>query len=96
VVNELDRDSASSIAILQETYNDSNELKALKTNLANINANLSFVMQSITELVKTINLVLETIKEICNIQDKLNKITGSETDAVKQKCFSKTKVICGI
>jgi hypothetical protein len=48
------------------------------------------------ESVKDYKLMLETIKEICDIQDKLNKITGSEADAIKQKCFSKAKVMCEI
>jgi hypothetical protein len=43
VVNELDRDNASSITILQDIFKDSNELKVLKTDLAYIHANFSFI-----------------------------------------------------
>jgi hypothetical protein len=98
VVNELD---ASCIAILQDIFKDSNVLKVLETDLAYIHANFSFLSQSITKLEKTINLS-ETIKEINDIQEKLNKINGSKVDALKQKfrsCFSKNrrfKVMCEI
>jgi hypothetical protein len=94
VVNELDRDDASSIYILQNMFKDSNELKVLKTDLVYIHANFSFLLQCITKWEKTTNLLSETIKEINYFQDKLNKISGSNTDAVKQKshsCFSKNK-----
>jgi hypothetical protein len=67
VLYSLANDSASSVEILQDTHKDSNELKVLKTNFAYINANLSFVMQSIAGSVKTKNLVLGTIKEICDV-----------------------------
>jgi hypothetical protein len=50
VINELYRDDASSVAILQDIFKDSNELKELKTDLAYIHANFSFVLQSITKL----------------------------------------------
>jgi hypothetical protein len=45
VANEHDRDVASSFAILQDTFTD--ELKVIKTDLAYIHANLSFLSQSI-------------------------------------------------
>jgi hypothetical protein len=43
VVNEFDGDDASSITILQDIFQDSNELKVLKTDLAYIPANFSFL-----------------------------------------------------
>jgi hypothetical protein len=43
IVNELERNNAFSIVILQEIYNDSNELKALEADLAYIHANFSFM-----------------------------------------------------
>jgi hypothetical protein len=50
----------------------------------------------------TRNLLSETIKEINDIEDKLNKINNSKADAVKQKfrsCIRKNKgfkVMCDI
>jgi chromosome segregation ATPase len=76
-----------------------NKLRAIKTNLAYIHANFSFLSQTITKLKKNTNLLSETIKEI---NDKLNKIKSLEDDAVKQKfnsCCSKNKefkVMCKI
>jgi alpha-D-ribose 1-methylphosphonate 5-triphosphate diphosphatase PhnM len=66
-------------------FKDSNELKVLKTDLAYIHANFSFQSQSTMKLEKTTNLFSETIKEINNIQDKVNKTTGLKADVVKQK-----------
>jgi hypothetical protein len=68
-----------------------NELRVLKTNLAYIHANFSFLSQTITKPEKNINLLSEIIKET---NDKLNKIKSMEADVVKQKfhsCFSKNK-----
>jgi hypothetical protein len=76
VVNERDRDSTSYIAIMQEIYSDSNELKVLKADLAYIYADFSFLLQSITQFEKATNLLPETIKEFSDIQDKLNRISG--------------------
>jgi peptide subunit release factor RF-3 len=45
VINELDRDDASSITILQDIFKDSNGLKVLKTDLACIHTNFSFLSQ---------------------------------------------------
>jgi hypothetical protein len=45
VVNEFDRDYASSITILHDTFKDSNEVKVLKTDLSYILANFSFLSQ---------------------------------------------------
>jgi hypothetical protein len=42
VVNEHERDSASSTVISQVPFNDSNELKMLETDLAYIHTNLLF------------------------------------------------------
>jgi hypothetical protein len=85
VVNKFDGDDASSITIFQDIFQDSNELKTLKTDLAYIRANFSFLFQSITKLQMTTNLLSETIKEIKDIEDKLKKISDSKADAVKQK-----------
>jgi hypothetical protein len=52
VVNKPDKDDASSTAILEEIFNDSNELEVLKTDLAYIDANFSFLSQPITKLEK--------------------------------------------
>jgi hypothetical protein len=43
VTKELDRDDASSVAVLQEIFNDPNEMKALKADLADIHPNFSFL-----------------------------------------------------
>jgi hypothetical protein len=75
VVNEFDRDDASSITILQDIFQDSNELKVLRTDLAYIRANFSFLSQSVTKLEMTTNSLSETVKEINDIQDKLKKST---------------------
>lgn len=48
MVNELDRDGASSVSILQEIFNDWNELKALKTDLTYFYGNFIFLSQSVT------------------------------------------------
>jgi hypothetical protein len=64
----------------------------LKTDLACIHENFSFLSQSITKLEITANL----LKEI-NIQDKLKKVNGWKADAVKQKfhsCIRKNKGSC--
>jgi hypothetical protein len=80
--------------------NDSIKLKVLKTDWAYIHANFSLLFQSTTKLENTINLLSDIMKEMKGVQDKLNKINGSEDDAVKQKLcprFSKNKrfkVIC--
>jgi hypothetical protein len=50
VVNEFDGDSASSVTILQDMFQDSNELKVLKSDFAYIRANFSFLSQSVTKL----------------------------------------------
>jgi hypothetical protein len=83
VVNELRRDNASFVAILQEIFNDSNELKALKADLDYIHANISFLSQFVTELEKTLNLS-ETIKEIyiCKQQNHCLR-----------SCCNKTKIL---
>jgi hypothetical protein len=75
VVNEFDKDDASSITILQDIFQYSNELKVLKTDLTYIRANFSFLSQSITKLEMTTNLS-ETVKEINGIQDRLKKSTA--------------------
>jgi hypothetical protein len=71
VVNEFNGDNASSITTLQDIFQDSNELKVLRTDLAYIRANFSFLSQSITKLEMTTNVLLGTIKEINDILDKL-------------------------
>jgi hypothetical protein len=53
----------------------------LKTDLAYIRANLSFLSQYITNLEMTTNLLPETIKDINDNQDALKKINGSKADA---------------
>jgi hypothetical protein len=72
VVNEFDGDDASSITMLQYIFQYSNELKVVKTDLAYICANFSFLSQSITKLEMTTNVLPETIKEINDNEDKLN------------------------
>jgi hypothetical protein len=57
-------------------FQDSNELKVLETDLAYIYANFSFLLQSIRKLEMTRNLLSETVKEINDIQDKLEKSTA--------------------
>jgi hypothetical protein len=64
VQKTTERDSASSIAILQEIFNDPREFSVLKTILAYIYANLNFLSQYITGFEKTTNLLSETTKEI--------------------------------
>jgi hypothetical protein len=94
VVNEFEGDDASSVTVLQDIFQDSNELKVLRTDLAYIRENFSFLSQSVTKLEITKNLLSETIKEINDIQDKHKNINGSKTDAVKPKfrsCIRKNK-----
>jgi hypothetical protein len=55
VANELGSDDAFSAAILQKVFNDSNEFKMPKTDLAYIRANFSFLSQFVTELEKATN-----------------------------------------
>jgi hypothetical protein len=62
VVNEFDGDDASSVTILKDIFKDSDELKVLRTDLAYIHANFSFLSQSVTKLEMTTNLLSETIK----------------------------------
>jgi hypothetical protein len=50
VVSERCRDGASSVAILREICNDSNELKVLMTGMAYIRANPNYLPQPITKL----------------------------------------------
>jgi hypothetical protein len=72
VLNEFGGDDASLVTILQDIFQDSNDLKLLRTYLAYICANFSFLLQSVTELEMTTNLLSE-IKEINDIQYKLKK-----------------------
>jgi hypothetical protein len=51
---------ASSVTILKDIFKDPNELKVLKTELAYIHANFSFLSQSVTKLEKATNLLSET------------------------------------
>jgi hypothetical protein len=67
VANEFDGDDATSIATLQDIFQDSNELKVLKTDLAYIRENFKFLSQYITKLEMTTNLLSETIKEVHDI-----------------------------
>jgi hypothetical protein len=76
-VNEFDSDDASSITILQNIFQDSKALKVLRTDLAYIHANFSFLSQPITKLEMMKNLLSETIKEINNIEDKM-KLTAQK------------------
>jgi hypothetical protein len=80
-VNELSRDAGTSVAILQEISGDLNELRVLKINMAHIRANVSFLSQSVTKFEKATNFLSETIA----IRNELNKINGSEADALQQK-----------
>jgi hypothetical protein len=50
VANERCKDGVSSVAILREICNDSNELKVLKTGLSYIHAKSSFLSQPIKKL----------------------------------------------
>jgi hypothetical protein len=85
VLNELDRDHETSIAILKDIFKKSNELKVLTTDLVYSHANFNFFSRSTTKLENITNLLSETIDEINDIRDKLNEINGSKADAVKQK-----------
>jgi myo-inositol-1-phosphate synthase len=78
VVNEFDGDDASSITLLQDIFQDSNELKVLKTYLAYSHANVSFLSQSITKLEMKTNSLSETMKEINDVQNKLKKPTAQK------------------
>jgi hypothetical protein len=64
LVNELDRDDASSTSQNCKKYLMINELRVLKTNLAYIHVNFSFLSQTRTKLEKNTNLLSEIIKEI--------------------------------
>jgi hypothetical protein len=87
-------DIASSVAILQATFKDSNESTALKSDLAYIHAKFSFQSQSITRSEKNTNLSSERAKQINDIQEKLNKFKRPKNYAIKQKfrrCFGKNE-----
>jgi hypothetical protein len=58
------------------TYSGLKSIKGAKTDLAYIHVNLCFLSQSITKLEMKTNLLYETIKEINDIQDKLQKSTA--------------------
>ena len=97
------REDASSIAILQDVFQTPSELTALKTDLAFLSANFCFLSDIITKLEKSKQLLLaESLKEIDNIENKLNEICGSKAKIIKQKfllCLNKNKglqVICKI
>jgi hypothetical protein len=62
VMNEFDRDDVFSFVILQDILKGSDELMMLKTDLAHIHANFSFLSQSVTKAGKAKNLLSETIK----------------------------------
>jgi hypothetical protein len=62
VVNEFDGGDASSVTILQDIFQDSNELKVLKTDLAYIHANFSFLSQSITKVGNDHKFILRNYK----------------------------------
>jgi hypothetical protein len=70
-------------AILQEIYNDSNELKVLKADLDYIHGNISFLPRFVTTLEKILNLS-ETIKEICICRQQNNWL---------RSCCNKTKIL---
>jgi hypothetical protein len=61
VVNELYKDDAASVSVLQEIFSDSTKLKVLKSDFAYINVDF-IVSWPITELEKTVNLLSETVK----------------------------------
>jgi hypothetical protein len=95
-INEPDTDGASSIAVLQEVFNDSNKLKALYLIWPIFMQNLSFLSQSTTKLEKTTNLS-QIITLINGSQYKLNKSNCSKADAVKQKfSHGSVTIICDI
>jgi hypothetical protein len=62
VVNAFDMDDTSCTAILQEIFNDSKELRVLKSDLVYIHANFSFLSHSINKLEETTNLLSEVFK----------------------------------
>jgi hypothetical protein len=62
VINVFDGDDATSITILQDIFQDSNELMVLKPDLSYIRANFSFLSQFITKLKMATYLLSETIK----------------------------------
>ena len=61
VVNELDREDASSIAILQDVFQTPSELTALKNDLVFISANFCFLSDIITKLEKSKLLLTESL-----------------------------------
>jgi hypothetical protein len=69
VVSERCRDGASSIAILREICNDSNELKVLITGLAYIHANPSFLSQPITKCCESCILEEDDLVDFEDLKD---------------------------
>ena len=94
VINELDGEDASSIAIPQDTFQTPNDVTTLKPDLAFISANLCFLLHCITNLEKSKQLLTEITKEINNTKNKPNKISDSNAKEVREEflsCLNKNK-----
>jgi hypothetical protein len=76
---------------VKDIFNDPNELKVLKIDLAYVHANLSFVIQSRIKFKMTTTLLSKAIKDINDMQDKLGKNSGLKTDR-KQQHFAHVSV----
>ena len=72
VVNELNKNDASSIEIVQDLLKDDH----LKNDLAFISANLNFLCDSITKLETSTNLLSETVKEVQAVEMNINSLPG--------------------
>lgn len=81
VIDELNKDDASSIEILQNLLKDS----TLQNKLSYISANLSFLCLSIKKLETSTNLLTVTINEVHDIEKKINALQGPKVEAIKQK-----------
>lgn len=84
VLDQLNEDDASSIEIVKNLLSDG----CLRNELAYISANLSFLCDSIKKLEQTTNLLTESVKEISEVETKINSLTGSKIECVKTKLKS--------
>lgn len=75
------------IFFFSEAMQTLTEFKLLKTDSSYINVNFTFLSQSTVKLEKTTNSLSKMIKEINDIQDKLNRSNCSEADAAKRNPF---------
>lgn len=81
VVNDLDKDEASSIEILQELLKD----PSVKLELAFISTNLSFLSRCIEKLESSSNTLSASVGQIRIVETKLKELTGANGQVLMSK-----------